>query len=409
MGDDQGSGVSAQLQWPGRRGDAGSGPGDGRDDRGRADHWWISADRQPAPVRRCHAGGNRPQLRRILRCIPLGSDRARCGAVHHYGDHQPACSSCRPPSGDPVQGGSGMTAQAPGADAAVIRSELTGSSVSLRRRFTNRLAATLMVAAFVLALVPLGLVCVYVVSRGIGIIGADWFTADIPRQQRVFGPGMGPAIVGTLIITGMATLIAIPLGVLGAIYLNEYGKQRPLARMIRTMADVMTGVPSIVMGLFIYVAWVTRTHEQSGLAAAFALACLMLPIVIRSSEEILRLVPDELRQGSLALGARRWRTTTTVVLPAAMSGIVSGAMLAVARAAGETAPIVVTAGVIFTTNWSLSGPNTALPAQIFRNANSVFPAAQQRAWGAALTLVTIVLVCTLIARLISRRFTIKER
>ena len=302
-----------------------------------------------------------------------------------------------------------MTAPASGMAAASVRPSLMESSLSMRRRFTNRLAATLMVAAFVLALVPLALVCYYVVSKGIGIIRWNWFTENIPRQQRVFGPGMKPAIVGTLVITGMATLLAVPLGVLGAIYLNEYGKQRPLARMIRTMSDVMTGVPSIVMGLFIYVAWVTRTQEQSGLAAAFALACLMLPIVIRSTEEILRLVPDELRHGSLALGARRWRTTLTVVLPSALSGITSGAMLAVARAAGETAPVIVTAGVIFTTNWSLSGPNTALPAQIFRNANSVFPAAQERAWGAALTLVTIVLVFTLIARLISRRFMIKER
>ena len=220
---------------------------------------------------------------------------------------------------------------------------------------------------------------------------------------------MAPAIIGTLVITGAAALIAIPLGVLGAIYLNEYGKEKPLARVIRTMSDVMTGVPSIVMGLFIYVVWVTRTKEQSGLAGALALACLMLPIVIRSTEEILRLVPDELRQGSLALGARRWRTTLTVVLPAALSGIVSGAMLAIARAAGETAPLIATIGIVYKANASLSGPNTALPAQIFRNAQQPFPGGQARAWGAALTLVVIVLLFTLIARLIASRFTIKER
>jgi phosphate transport system permease protein len=201
--------------------------------------------------------------------------------------------------------------------------------------------------------------------------------------------------------------LAIPLGVLGAIYLNEYGKQRALARTIRLMADVMTGVPSIVMGLFIYTAVVLST-EQNGLAGALALACLMLPVVIRSSEEMLRLVPDELRQASLALGARKWRMIITVVIPAALSGIVSGALLAIARAAGETAPILLVVGLTQRTNWSLSGSNTALPVQIYRNATEPFQAATDRAWGAALTLVVLVLITTLIGRFIASRFAIKE-
>jgi len=203
--------------------------------------------------------------------------------------------------------------------------------------------------------------------------------------------------------------MAIPLGVLGAIYLNEYGKQRALARTIRTMADVMTGVPSIVMGLFIYIGVVLLTKEQNALAGALALACLMLPVVIRSSEEMLRLVPDELRQASLALGARKWRTTMSVVLPAAISGIMSGALLAIARAAGETAPIVLVVGITYRVNWSLSGGNTSLPAQIFRNASEPFDPAVNRAWGAALTLVVIVLLTTLIGRFVANRFAIKER
>lgn len=288
-------------------------------------------------------------------------------------------------------------------------SSLRRSSVSSRRKIVDRITSGLMVLTFVMAAVPLGLVCYYVVSKGIGIISVDWFTENIPRQARVEGPGMKPAIIGTIVITGMAALLAIPLGVFAAIYLNEYGKRSLLARVIRTLSDVMTGVPSIVMGLFIYVAWVLRTGEQSGFAAALALACLMLPIVIRSSEEILRLVPDELRQASLALGARRWRTTLTIVLPAALSGITSGAMLAIARAAGETAPVLVTAGIIFTPNWSLQGPNIVLPVSIYRNAQQVFAGAQERAWGAALTLMVIVLAFTMIARLISNRFTIRER
>jgi phosphate transport system permease protein len=163
------------------------------------------------------------------------------------------------------------------------------------------------------------------------------------------------------------------------------------------------------MGLFIYVAWVSRFHSQSGFAGALALACLMLPIVIRTSDEMLKLVPDELRHGSVALGARSFRTTMSVVIPTALPGIVSGAMLAVARAAGETAPLLFTIGVLNSANWSLSGPNTTLSAQIFRNASQPFQGAQDRAWGAALTLVVLVFVLTLIARFVASRFTLKHQ
>ena len=288
--------------------------------------------------------------------------------------------------------------------------DLSRTALPVGRRLVNRLVTGLIVSALLIAVIPLGLIIYFVIAKGAQVISWDFLTSDIPNSQRRVGGGMGPAIAGTLVITGVAALLAIPLGILGAIYLNEYGKQNRLARVIRTMSDVMTGVPSIVMGLFIYVAWVVTFKEQTGFAAALALGCLMLPVVIRSCEEILRLVPDELRQASLALGARRWRTTVTVVLPAAISGITSGCLLAVARAAGETAPVVVTAGVIFQTNWNVfEGSNTTLAAQIFRNAASPFVASQNRAWGAALTLAVIVLVFTLVARLISSRFAIKER
>jgi phosphate transport system permease protein len=221
---------------------------------------------------------------------------------------------------------------------------------------------------------------------------------------------MGPAIAGTLLTTAVAALLAIPLGVLGAIYLNEYGKTSTLARTIRTMADVMTGVPSIVMGLFIYIAVVLVTKTPNAFAGALALACLMLPVVIRSTEEMLRLVPDELRQASLALGARKWRTVLTVVLPASISGIASGSLLAIARAAGETAPVVLVMGTTLRTNWSLfKSGNTSLPAQIYENARQPFDTAVDRAWGAALTLVVIVLITTLVGRFIANRFAIKER
>jgi phosphate transport system permease protein len=286
--------------------------------------------------------------------------------------------------------------------------DLRRLSLSRRRRVTDAVVRVAIWVSVVVAVVPLGLVTYYVIIKGSQAISWEFLTARIPRQAQTPGGGIGPAIVGTVVITGTAAVLAIPLGVLGAIYLNEYGKESTLARTIRMMADVMTGVPSVVMGLFIYVVVVLNT-EQSGLAGALALACLMLPVVIRTSEEMLRLVPDELRQASLALGARKWRTILTVVLPAAISGIASGALLAIARAAGETAPIILVVGLIYRTNWSLFGSNTALPVQIYRNAQEPFDAAVNRAWGAALTLVVIVLVTTLLGRFIANRFAIKER
>jgi phosphate transport system permease protein len=217
---------------------------------------------------------------------------------------------------------------------------------------------------------------------------------------------MKPAIVGTLVITGGATAMAVPLGVLGGIYLNEYGQQRPLARVIRFLAEIMTGVPSIVMGLFIYTVWVLHFKSQTGFAGALALGCLMLPIVIRTTEEILKTVPSDLREGSYALGSRKVRTIRTVVLPHAAPGIVSGALLAVARAAGETAPLLFTIGIVSSANWNLfKGTNTALSAQIFRNANSPFQGAQERAFGAALTLILLVFVFTAVSRLVTTIYT----
>lgn len=288
--------------------------------------------------------------------------------------------------------------------------DLTRRALSTRRRVTNQVALGAIALALLVAIIPLGLVVYAVISKGGGIMSGEFLTEDISLSVRRTGGGMGPAIIGTLLITGGAALMAVPLGVLGAIYLNEYGKQRPLARLIRMLADIMTGVPSIIMGLFIYTIWVLTFEARSGFAGALALACLMLPVVIRSTEEMLKLVPDELRQASLALGARKWRTTVTVVLPAAISGITSGSLLAIARAAGETAPIIFVVGAVNATNWNLfDGENTALPAQIFSNASQPFQVAQDRAWGAALTLIAIVLIFTIIARFIANRFAIKER
>jgi phosphate transport system permease protein len=278
-----------------------------------------------------------------------------------------------------------------------------------RRRLFNRGFTGLVFACVAVAAVPLVAIIFYVLKKGGGVMSVGFLTKDVPILTRSVGPGMGPAIVGTLVITGAATLMAVPLGILAAIYLNEYGKKNRLAQVIRTMSDVMTGVPSIVMGLFIFTVWVLR-FKQSGFAGSLALACLMLPIVIRSTEEILRLVPAGLREASLALGASRARTIITVVLPAAISGITSGALLAVARAAGETAPLLFTIGASRKVNLALTkGANTALSTQIFRNATQPYPGAQARAWGAALTLIVLVVVVTILARIVTRRFSVPLR
>ncbi|WP_026925063.1 phosphate ABC transporter permease PstA [Glycomyces arizonensis] len=288
--------------------------------------------------------------------------------------------------------------------------DLSGRNLSLRRAAANRAATVGIGLCVLVAAFPLILVAYQVVVRGGSALSLGFLVEEIPRNYRTAGGGMGPAIVGTLLITGMAALIAIPVGVLGAVYLNEYGKSGPLARFIRTMADVMTGVPSIVMGLFIYVVYVVVIEERTGFGGALALACLMLPIVIRSTEEMLRLVPDELRQASAALGARKWRTTLSVVLPTASSGITSGALLAVARAAGETAPIIVTVGLTYLYRPDLfAGQNTTLAAQIYRNATQPFEASQERAWGAALALIAIVFLFTIVARVIASRFAVDRR
>ena len=275
-----------------------------------------------------------------------------------------------------------------------------------RRRFKSALATVLIVLTFVVALVPLVLVVAYIVSKGIGVISWDFLTGDISFSTRFKTGGIGPAIVGTVVITAGATRMAVPLGVLGGIYLNEYGGKSKFASLVRFLSEILTGVPSIVMGLFIYMIWVLEVKEYTAFAGSLALACLMLPVIIRTSEEMLRLVPSELREGSQALGSRKSRTIRTVVLPHAAPGIVSGALLAVARAAGETAPLLFTIGATQTANWKLfSGTNTALSVQIYANAAQPYPTAVDQAFGAALTLIVIVFIATAIARVVTVIYT----
>ena len=283
------------------------------------------------------------------------------------------------------------------------------AAISGRRRTKNYVMTVLMASAVLVVGFVLILVLATVGVKGWSIVSGafpDWFTKDIQLAPRRPGPGMKAAIVGTCIITFTATLIAVPLGIAGAIYLNEYGRSRAFARVLRFLANVMAGVPSIVMGLFIYVFWVVPRGVDglNGFSGALALACLMLPIVVRSSEEMLRLVPQNLRDASYALGGSTSRTTLRVVLPKAAPGIISGCLLAIARAAGETAPLIFTIGAAKATNWSVfGGTNTSLSMQIYGNAKESFLTAQQRAWGAALTLIALAFLFTVCARLLSAR------
>ena len=285
------------------------------------------------------------------------------------------------------------------------------ASLDLRSRRTwrstkNTIMMVVLGLAVAIVALPLAHIIYSVVAKGAGVAFKAFpafFTSEIPVVSRRAGPGMGPAIVGTLLCTGGATLIAVPLGILGAIYLHEYGQRSRFARLVRFMAMVMTGVPSIVMGLFVYIVWTIR-FGYSAFGGALGLACLMLPVVIGSTEQMLKLVPNQLREGAYALGATKSRVIVTVALPAAAPGIISGVLLAVARAAGETAPLLFAVGAATAYNpHFFSEANTALSVQIFGNATSSFAAAQDRAWGAALTLVMLAFLATLAARLVAAR------
>jgi phosphate transport system permease protein len=274
-----------------------------------------------------------------------------------------------------------------------------------RRHATDRVATGVVTSAFVLVLMPLVSVVWTVFDLGRARLDAAFFT-DTMRNVVGEGGGAYHAIVGTLIVTGLATLMSVPFGVFTAVYLVEYGRGR-LARMITAMVDVMTGIPSIVAGLFAYAMFVLifGPGTRSGIAGAVALTVLMTPVVVRSSEEMLRLVPNELREASLALGVPKWKTVVKVVLPTAIAGILTGVTLAIARVVGETAPLLVTAGLAQDTNYNpFTGRMTTLPVYTYYQYTQpgVPPeAGHERAWAAALTLIIIVAILFTAARIVA--------
>jgi phosphate transport system permease protein len=277
-------------------------------------------------------------------------------------------------------------------------------TIATRRRRKDRVVTVLTVGAVTLALIPLLWIILDVAKMGAGAIhGASFFTQAPPGDPTARGGGVANGILGTLIMVGLAAAIAVPVGVLGAVYLVEFGGRSRLASLVRFFADVMTGIPSIVFGIFVYALIVIGTGSFSAWAGSVSIALIMWPVILRASEEVLRLVPDELRHASYALGAPRWRTIVQVVLPAAAGGILTGSMLGVARGAGETAPLLFTALGNQFMSARLDKPMSALPLEIFRGATTAFKAAQDRAWAAALTLIVFVLVFTLGGRFIIAR------
>jgi phosphate transport system permease protein len=285
--------------------------------------------------------------------------------------------------------------------------QLSRFAVSPARRRKDRIARGFVLGCTVLALIPLLLIVYYLLRKGLSSWSLNFFTTD-PTGNTFFKSssigGIKSAILGTIEIVALASLIAVPIGVAIAVWLVEYGKNSWFANLVRFFVDVLTGVPSILFGLFIYIVLIIGTGSTyAAYKGSLALSLLMLPVVIRSAEVILQLVPGALRESALALGAPRWRVIFSIVLPTALPGMVTGILLAIARAAGETAPLLFTAAATKQTTFNLGQFMNSLPVQIYNDVTSPTTAVVNRAWGAALTLVVMILLLNLIARLISRR------
>ena len=292
-------------------------------------------------------------------------------------------------------------------EASALRADLT--QVNGARRRKDRFMTWLIYGAFALALIPLVSLVWSVLTNGLGRFDLYFLTHSM---RNVYGGmdagGVYHALLGTILITAMTVIISVPIGIITSIYLVEYGKGS-LARAVTFFVDVMTGIPSIVAGLFAFSLFYLLVGPQSmsGLTGAVALSVLMIPVVIRSTEEMLRLVPNELREASFALGVPKWLTIIRVVLRTAVAGITTGVMIAIARVIGETAPLLITVGIVANVNWNpLEGRMTTLPVYVYRQ-YAQGGASVDRAWAGALTLILIVMLLNLAARLVSRYFSPK--
>lgn len=273
-------------------------------------------------------------------------------------------------------------------------------NVYRRRRIVNVVVHAMCITATVLAVIPLVGILGYIVFKGGAALDASFLT-ELPKPPGETGGGMANAIVGTLTLVGLACAIGVPLGVLAGVFVAEFGANK-FGRLVRFSADVMSGLPSIVAGLFVYALVVVPMRRFSALAGGLALAVLMLPTVMRTTEELLRLVPDALREAALALGVPKWRTILRVVLRTAAPGIATGVVLAVARVTGETAPLLFTA--LNNNGWAggIDQPTASLTMQIYQYAGSPYEDQQAQAWAAALVLVSVVLVLNVTAKVLVR-------
>jgi phosphate transport system permease protein len=269
----------------------------------------------------------------------------------------------------------------------------------------NRIATLLVHAAFALALVPLVWVSYTVLTRGFEALTAStwWTNSQKGIATRDAGGGAYHALMGTVVQVGITTVLSVPLGIFVAIYLVEYGRGR-LARTVSFMVDILTGVPSIVAALFVYAVWITTFgFTRMGFAVSLALVLLMVPVIVRTTEEMLKLVPNELREASYALGVPKWKTVTKVVIPTAFTGIITGVMLGIARVMGETAPLLILVGYTAAINMNpFRGEQAALPLMIYAERANPLATGQGRAWGAALTLILLVMLLNLAARWVAR-------
>ncbi|KSZ58428.1 MULTISPECIES: phosphate ABC transporter permease PstA [Rhodococcus] len=278
--------------------------------------------------------------------------------------------------------------------------------VSGRRRVKDTAATVLVTLSVVVALIPLAWVLFTVVAKGLpALISPTWFTHSLSGlTSSSMGGGIYHALVGTLLQGLVCAIISIPLGVFVAIYLVEYAGRSRLGRITTFMVDILSGVPSIVAALFIYALWVsTFGMPKSGFAVSLALVLLMVPVVVRSTEEMLRIVPQDLREASYALGVPKWKTIARIVLPTSLAGIITGIMLALARVMGETAPLLILVGYAPFINFDLfGGEQGTLPGVMVAEMNNPTDAGSQRIWGAALTLILVIAVLNIAAKLISR-------
>ena len=285
--------------------------------------------------------------------------------------------------------------------------------ISSGRKAANSLATVIVWVTMILAMIPLLWVLYELIVRGSGaVFSADWWTTS---QRGILdteaGGGALHAIIGTFVQTIIATVISVPIGIFTAIYLVEYSRGGLLSRLTTFMVDILSGVPSIVAALFVFAMWITLFgFDRSGMAVALSLVLLMIPIVVRNTEEMLRVVPMDLREASYALGVPKWKTIARIVLPTALSGIVTGIMLAVARIMGESAPVLVLVGSTSSINWdAFKGAQSSLPLMMLDMYKSgADPAVLDKLWGAALTLVILIAILNIGARIISAKFSVKK-